>query len=69
MNLKNLFEEVGTGLNGLFHVVFGALLIITGIIALFIPLIPGILIIAAGLYVIGGHKLINKMKFFFIKKK
>lgn len=69
MNKWNIFKKVEYELNGFVHLFFGTIFIIIGIIALFVPIIPGIVIITAGLYIAGGHKLIKKIKSIFIKTK
>lgn len=43
-------------------ILFGAVFIIVGIAGLFLPIIPGVLLIVFGLYLIGGRHLVNKVK-------
>ena len=43
-------------------IVLGSIIIIIGIIGLFLPIIPGMVLIFIGLFLIGGKHLINKIK-------
>lgn len=52
----------------LIHIILGTILIVGGIIGLFLPFLQGILMILAGLYLLGGRKLVKKIKNYFIKK-
>ena len=49
-------SQPGSVGKGLVHVIAGVLLIIVGIIGLFLPLIQGILLIFAGLMLLGFKK-------------
>ena len=69
MKQNNWFQEIIIGLNGLVNIAFGVIFIIIGIIGLFAPIIPGILLILLGLFLIGGRKLVNKVKCFITKKR
>ena len=69
MKQNNWFKEIIIELNGLVNIAFGVIFIIIGIIGLFAPIIPGILLILLGLFLIGGRKLVNKVKGFIIKKR
>jgi uncharacterized protein YqgC (DUF456 family) len=62
MKQNNWFQEIINGLNGFVHIVVGAFFIVIGIIGLFVPVIPGILLILFGLFLIGGRKLLHKVK-------
>ena len=69
MKQNNWFQEIIIGLNGLVNIAFGVIFIIIGIIGLFAPIIPGVLLILLGLFLIGGRKLVHKIKCFITKKK
>ncbi len=69
MKQNNLVQEIINGLNGFVHLVFGVIFVFIGIIGLFVPIIPGILLILLGLFLIGGRRLINKVKAFITKQK
>ena len=50
-----------------FGIIFGIILVVLGIIGLFLPIAPGILLIIAGLFLLGVKK--DQMKEFFRKIK
>ena len=69
MKQNNWFQEIINDLNGFVHITFGIIFIIIGIVGIFVPIIPGILLILLGLFLLGGHKLVHKIKAFIIKRK
>ncbi|MFA6990566.1 MAG: hypothetical protein WC192_00765 [Candidatus Babeliales bacterium] len=69
MKQNNWFQEIISELNGFVHLVFGIIFIIIGVVGLFLPIIPGVLLILLGLFLIGGRKLVHKIKCFITKKK
>ncbi len=69
MDFKNLLREVRNDFNGLLQIIFGTIFLFVGILALFIPIVPGIFLILAGLYLLGGHKLIQKLKGWLLKRR
>jgi uncharacterized protein YqgC (DUF456 family) len=69
MKQNNWFREIISELNGFVHLAFGMIFIIIGVIGLFLPIIPGVLLILLGLFLIGGRKLVHKIKCFITKKK
>jgi uncharacterized protein YqgC (DUF456 family) len=56
--MNKILAEMKNG----FNILFGVAFIIIGIAGLFLPIIPGILLIVFGLYLIGGRHLVNKIK-------
>lgn len=68
MKQNNWFQEIINGLNGFVHITFGMIFIIIGIVGIFVPIIPGIVFILLGLFLLGGHKLVHKVKLLIIKK-
>lgn len=69
MNKNNLIQMIKKDGIELIYFVLGVLLIIGGIIGLFLPFLQGILMILAGLYLIGGRKLVRKIRIFLFNKK
>jgi uncharacterized protein YqgC (DUF456 family) len=56
--MNKILAEMENG----FSLLFGAAFIVIGIVGLFLPIIPGILLIVFGLYLIGGKHLVNKVR-------
>ncbi|KKQ32848.1 MAG: hypothetical protein US49_C0005G0067 [candidate division TM6 bacterium GW2011_GWF2_37_49] len=56
--MNELLKNLENGLS----LFVGSFCILIGIAGLFLPILPGILIIMFGLYVIGGKHLIKKIK-------
>lgn len=67
MNHNNWFQNIINELNGFVHIAFGAIFVIIGIIGIFVPIIPGMLLIFLGIYLLGGRKLVHKIKALIIK--
>jgi uncharacterized protein YqgC (DUF456 family) len=62
MDKKDWIQNIKKNGHELFKLILGIVLIIGGIIGLFLPFLQGILMILAGLYLLGGRRLLKKLK-------
>lgn len=69
MDKKDFIQNIKENGYELFRWILGTVLVIGGIIGLFLPFLQGILMILAGLYLLGGDKWVRKLKHFFIRRK
>lgn len=61
--MNKIFQELENGLG----ILVGSICILIGIAGLFLPILPGILIITLGLYLLGGRHWIKKIQNWFKK--